>query len=1042
MRRLTWQFGLRAIAPIMLVSLVATSCGQSSHPTYAPKNANPAIDQAVVVTPPAKSEETEKFTLLEYRKQMENSYTLRPDKRFLSAVAEIHHLLTDEEKTEPVLSVADGKWTIKYKELAVGTVTDVADFGELNTLLISWCQKIRQQSGIKISDKPTKYDSISERINKFAPDELMTALSDASEKWQAGDRSRSLVTLAADALVDLQSESMDLMGMSDALAARALCMVALSADSKNEDALGRQCLLADSLGYAGYAAQAAKQLSTSDPLRLYLQGSSDALRDSCRKKGASKRTKYLYLKLLSRTRELEKWRKSVQEFFHDDKAMTLPLLRTYGMAVGADSSIAVSSYLMAATINELEHGGKQQYTVQMDGLTWTYQKAASFTDWMMKDLLTQFEDDIAALKAPESAAFFDHPLLNGYYRGYFYSGIYGLSHSYMLLPEGKKLMLKFARSLQVKNAGPAKQLELWLVDRVAAHSGTQRYGDLNATIQSLDLLGSQALLDIFEDTCTRSHSESETYGAIIASKSLLARIDSRPETRTITAEVMEVALLYPWMANRIVRINNQDNPTSKLNWYMRARLTPQVRKDSISGVSAEEGLPPDVAQELHNIAAWERFHFWNDKEDSEGKYKKLLEKTKRKYWAVEQGYCDALTRSKKFSLERAELKNWLAAHKGSEFQVERAVRNLLAHACLKDGAYEEGLQALGTVTDASQFDQVRLKVNLLNAAGKKQEAEEWALEYVKYNPEDTAAILLAVQLYWQSGQYAKAAQLLTKNPGTSDSVWRSEGVGRVFFDSVSGTKYLEAARALAICGIDRTDNLGALAETAYRSNRPDLAIALIGLIKPVDDEQKRWCLIRNFKYMRFAINNRAASAWLLNQLKGIDTNALALQAFESGQTQLLWLLPDNPNIWLLRAADAAGIKDSPSTPFHERALRTYYQTDVDQIGPYLLNMSDGKKLFSLKLSKRQLCVTSFFVGWKALVKRGGDYPDDSTWMRLAIETNEKELFEFKWALHWLNWIENDARNNLGVVGGGSLSSVQIIHNGGNRFDWNMFFHFQ
>lgn len=1034
-----WQFRSTAIAAILFVSFSTTSCGLSLNPTNATKESVPVTDKQSVVKQLPKPQDAEKFTLLEWRQQLEDAYTLRPDKRFLGAIAEIHHFLTGAEKKEPLLSVAAGKWRITYADTEVGTVSDIADFGELHALLLKWCQKVRQQSDLKISDKAAQYVSITAHIDKFAPAELVAALDESSRKWQGGDRSQVLIVLAADALVDLECQSLDLMGMSDDIASRALCMVALSADIKDESAIARQCLLADSLGYTGYAASTAKQLSAGDPLRLYLQGSTDALKNSCRKKDAHKRTKYLYLKLLSRHREMEKWRQAVKEFFHDDKSMTLPLLSTYGVAVGADSSIGLSSYLMASTINELEHGGKQQYSVQMDGLTWTYQKAASFTDWMMKDLLSQFEDDIAALKAPENAVFFDHRLLNEYYRGYFYSGIYGLSHSYMLLPEGKKLMLKFARSLQVKIPGPAKQLESWLVDRVAAHSGAQKYDDLNATVQSLDLLGTPALLDIFEDMCTRNHSESEAYKAICASKNLLARIDSRPETRSATAEVMEVALLYPWMANRIVRINNQENPTSKSSWYMRVRLTPQVFKDSISGASAEEDLPPDVAQELHDIAAMERLHRWDIKEDSEGKYKRLLEKTGRKYWAVEQGYCDALTRSKKFSLERTELKGWLASHKGIEFQVERAARNQLAHACYKDGAYEEGLKVLGTVTDASQFNQVRLKVNLLSGAGKKEEAEEWALEYVKYNPEDTAAILLAAQLFWQSGEYVKAAQILTKNPTIRNSVWGTENVARVFFESVPQAKYLEAAKALADLGANQIGTLGTLAEAAYRSNRCELAVNIVGLVKPTNDEEKRWCLIATYKYMRFATNNRTATGWLLDHLKDVDANALALQAFESGQTQILWWLPDNPSIWLLRAADAAGIQGSPTTPFHQRALRTYYQSDIEQIGPYLLKMSDGKKLFSLKLNKKQLCITSFFVGWSALAKKG-DYADNSTWMRLAIESGEKELFEFRWALHWLNWIENGARNGLGVVGGGSLSSVRIIHNDGS-FDWSMFYNF-
>src|SRR5688572_19227199 len=58
------------------------------------------------------------------RAALSESYRLRPDKRFLHAVAEIHHLLTGQERAAVTVEFKDGIWLVRYGDTQVGALPE------------------------------------------------------------------------------------------------------------------------------------------------------------------------------------------------------------------------------------------------------------------------------------------------------------------------------------------------------------------------------------------------------------------------------------------------------------------------------------------------------------------------------------------------------------------------------------------------------------------------------------------------------------------------------------------------------------------------------------------------------------------------------------------------------------------------------------------------------------------------------------------------------------------------------------------------------
>jgi len=146
-------------------------------------------------------------------------------------------------------------------------------------------------------------------LKRFEPAYLISSLKSLNRLWSQGSRQHYLIEQAARALVLLTLQSGGLEGLNDRLEGRALAMLVLAGEGyalQNVEA--EEALLAHHLGYRSHALEAASQLPADHPVRLYLQGSLNDLRQAAEQASQkSPLVRYLHLKRLAQAGLSQDW---------------------------------------------------------------------------------------------------------------------------------------------------------------------------------------------------------------------------------------------------------------------------------------------------------------------------------------------------------------------------------------------------------------------------------------------------------------------------------------------------------------------------------------------------------------------------------------------------------------------------------------------------------------------------------------------------------------------------------------------------------------
>jgi len=214
------------------------------------------------------------------RQALAEAYRLRPDRRFLLAAVEIHHLLTGEPKAIATVEFKDARWQVRYADAEVGALPPFPDFRDFVVVLADWARRVHDAypQGLSSTGAASPVAEFDGQINRFAAPELFGALRQMDRAWKGGSHDPALFPSATRALVLLTLQSLDRAEMGDEVPAKALALLVLTKTFTNQAAVREEALLARVMGYAGYAATLASSLPPSDAVRLYLTGDDQRLK--------------------------------------------------------------------------------------------------------------------------------------------------------------------------------------------------------------------------------------------------------------------------------------------------------------------------------------------------------------------------------------------------------------------------------------------------------------------------------------------------------------------------------------------------------------------------------------------------------------------------------------------------------------------------------------------------------------------------------------------------------------------------------------------
>src|SRR5436189_15723 len=188
---------------------------------------------------------------------LKQHYVVRPDRRFLGAVAELHRLVSGNPADTVRVSRQGEHWIIAYAGERVGDLPDLPGFEDASALLQGWAERLVQRYPLDTAGGPSgrERDTVAALLARLNAPQLGAALRVVDAGWRRG-RHPGWLPLAASGLVLLaiRLPKWDVVG--DPLVARALATTALAGAVQQGDAVAQaRALLAEHMGYTHEAAR-------------------------------------------------------------------------------------------------------------------------------------------------------------------------------------------------------------------------------------------------------------------------------------------------------------------------------------------------------------------------------------------------------------------------------------------------------------------------------------------------------------------------------------------------------------------------------------------------------------------------------------------------------------------------------------------------------------------------------------------------------------------------------------------------------------------
>ncbi len=531
------------LAFLVTLSFTLASCdlselpwGRSSPPSHGPVPLDGLPAPEVLSVPPESM-----------RAALTGTYRLRPDRRFLLAVATIHHLLTGWPRETATVEFRDDKWQVRYANAEVGALPALPDFPDLMAVLSDWARRVHAIASPPLAPadsgpRSTEFDA---QINRLAVPELIAALRQMDRHWAAGRRDPALFLPATRALVLLSAQSLDRLAMGDAVPAQALALLALTKALTIYNVSREESLLARLMDYTRHARFVASSLPPSDPLRQYVIGDTDRLRATALADGASIEARYLWL-----LRLVSQWdEKAVHTFLQT--AFQEPAFVLTGLKVGLDLNRFESNASLSPVVPEVILGeiarelGKpvEGWRESLAGIVPAGQ-ASRYLSWLLESRLSsrmdRFEADVEAAGKKNSGPFLDAQTYCGYFRGFFYSGLYIQGLHYLDYLSSVEAVKVYAGQLEGAKRGAAADFSRWYLHLAEFKEGKGSPRILLDDLAALPSLGLRPLMRSFDELEKRVIVGDPA--GLVAAKRLAARMDTRVDNQLFFSNVAYRAL--------------------------------------------------------------------------------------------------------------------------------------------------------------------------------------------------------------------------------------------------------------------------------------------------------------------------------------------------------------------------------------------------------------------------------------------------------------------------------------------------------------------
>jgi hypothetical protein len=895
-----------------------------------------------------------------------DSYRLRPDRRFLLALAMIAKPAAGEPPAVVQAMHQEGRWKILVDGEEAGLLSELPDFPGLTEVLARQARPAAHAEAA--ADESAAAAAVERAIGAVDAEALAAALAAPGL-----DRRSAAVGLAW--LATLATDSLD---QTDPLLAAAWAAVAVEREPRAE------VLLARALGYDAAAAEAAIRLAEDDPLRPWAGDDEPGLAALCARRPEERTCSFLHLALLAERGRGERFAAVLA---------ASPLRHAAGSALpGLRIRLADFDYgkpgrelaeKMLASLGLPAEAGSRDFEAALDQLG---EQLASRPP--------------AALRAA----------LLAWRRAAYYSGIYNQARFALDLRASATDAENLAKAIEPAAAGTAEELQRYLLLRAAVLGGSREMAPLADFMASSRALGAPPLFAlariIARQVTTTDRLRRQPIPAFFAG------LDTRPAHRLIAARVARDNLTSPYLHEKLARAAAEAAPHRSEEL---PALAAELREDGarLRQIAGDEAMPQYARVvalgALSRLGqaddAFVRAHYQAFADDPDGSSQWLLAFLEsRGDRAGALAAIDAALARRGHPLTEAYLRS-----KKAELQLAMGQ---------PDAAFATIRPALASGKEDALLQGAAIEL----ARRRPQSALKLAQEALGRYPEGAAeAAGLVARARWQMRDGATAARELAADPGGILGAWIG-ALPAAFADSFAAAPEGEVRQAfgqLVEAGIPhRVLGRAGIALGERRDHR--LTLSLLGRLSEPAPEWRDQLRLQTYDLIARKAGKREALAFIRAALPA-DSHNFALTLYQMRRYELLLDLfssgqegENSPVVRLLKAASHLHLEETSGKRWEEflAEVEEEPKNDFSPLTRVLVAKGDGAESLA-GLGGRDRATLGWLFGVKAA--SAGRYVEADGWFQVAIESGLEGQPPHAWA--WVvesGWIE--ARRSLELLG--------------------------
>lgn len=915
------------------------------------------------------------------------AYRLKPDQRFLLALAEIDSFFGREGGKTPTVHFTDTVWTLIHNGQKVGTLSEYPDFDEYLDVLTDYA---RNNGGVTpVTQAATgSYPEVTTLLDDFFAPAQWLALQEIDKHWKSGEHTTELLRLGARAFAELEFQRFDTLEVSDHLSAKAIAHLAIARANGVDNQTREEFMLSWALGYKTHAKRIAKQIPLNTPIAAYALSDGEFL--GAKDIPESMKQEWNYLRF-RRTLASEGarsdfenfWNWTVKTIFEKDEYVTV-----YSALVQEAKWVHVSDkalYLLAGILYEMESfGDKNARPVE------EVEKVLGGFPERSEQLATAFQGPFATNQAAV-----------GYYEGLYISALHRFGKVHLEQRADIETATQFASVVSGKPDSAIDQYQRWYSSLIEQTRPNGNATDRFANLTTLNHLGTPAIHQLYETGLTRSK-----YGdpaLLAAAKQFFGRVDSRPSTLHTASKVAWTNLNWHALSSRYFTPGNKLNDED-VTWLHSWDLARIRDTETLFAMLADDSNPLSVKRDvLHQMRLTEI----GEEVQVQEAYETLLKQYPSSS-ALMTDYAKYLMDNEKYDPVASQVSQWISRN-GNANSV--AVANLNARAAKalhKLGRDKEAFELVKAGIDGYVGASMTAGSTALHALGEHKKDLTVAVRGYDRYPSNNFHALKVAEILWLHGNYPEAAGILADaNNRMSANFWKTEIAPKfaACFGESSTNIGMLAFRALVTAGIEPI-KLHYVPPLIQDEGQSELAIEMASMLINSDRGVYGPGQLHTYAYrvIADAHGSEKALRWMQQQLPAQYRGPASMFFLEENQFDLLWdmypdinKLPFSDAIWLYRAAGE--LSNGTVDDDRWREVVDYFESHNGSryvsIGKHLAGLVSASETEKLINDPKSMAEVGYFMAVRA--EYDNRWEDAEDWYRITLESGSTRDREYAWA---------------------------------------------